>query len=210
MKTQQVLIIAVALGAIVAASWSMWRQVFAPPVYNVALHQGIGQAMAEQTMSVVNGQGRITVVTMDAGDSPIVAAQFNAFLKALKESGAIHIEKQVVIRSEKADSYGPGYGLSARKLAREVQKNPDVDAFVSFVGLPWLDEEEITELGPSVPAMIATARDGRKLGTLAEHGILRAAVVPRFQFPAPGPEHPGSPQEWFDSHYQVVVPRPEE
>jgi len=29
--------------------------------------------------------------------------------------------------------------------------------------------------------------------------------VPRYEFPAPGPENPKTPQEWFDKRFQIVT-----
>lgn len=208
MNTRQVLIGAASLLVIAASLWFTWTHQISRPTFNAALHQGVGELLAEQTTRVVGDAGQITVITMDAGDSAIVAAQFRAFKMALEKSGDISIRKLVVIDSKKADSYGPGYGLSARKLAREVKKHPEVDALVSFVGLPALDDAELKELGQPVPPMVAFARDGRKLGALAAQGILKAAVVPRYRFPAPGPDQPRTPREWVVQKYQLIASVP--
>src|SRR5439155_21454757 len=135
----------------------------------------------------------------------VLAAQYAAIRAALKKS-QVEIDDEVIIDSEKSTKYGPGVGLSARKLARQVKKKPDAAAFVSFVGLPSLDEKEFAALGGRVPPMIAFSRNLKKLGPLLQRGILKAAVVPRFQFPVPGPENPRTPREWVVNQFQIVRP----
>jgi hypothetical protein len=94
--------------------------------------------------------------------------------------------------------------LSARKLALEVKKNSRKAAIVSFVGLPKLDDGEFAALGDTVPPLFVYSRNAKKLGPLLNRQVLKAAIVPRFQFPAPGPEKPRTPKEWFVNQYQMI------
>jgi hypothetical protein len=197
-----------ALGSVLvmaASALFAWQNYFAAPAINVALHQGIGEALAEETIRCLDNRGDILVITMADGDSEILAAQFAAFRKRIEKS-AVRIKDVELIDSEKKDKYGPGLGLSASKLAREVKKNTKKAAIVSFVGLPKLDEEEFAALGESVPPLLTFSRDAEKLGPLLKRGLVKAAVVPRFKFPAPGPEKPRTPPEWFVSQYQLIRP----
>jgi hypothetical protein len=95
--------------------------------------------------------------------------------------------------------------LSASKLTREVKKNLNREAIVSFVGLPEMDEAELATLGETGPQLLTFSRMPDKLGPLLQRGRVAAAIVPRFRFPAPGPEAPGTPGEWFTNQYQVVA-----
>jgi hypothetical protein len=206
MKTRDALLALGSVLIIAASALFMWRSHFAAPKINVALHQGIGEALADETIRFLENRGDILVITMAEGDSEILAAQFAAFSTKIKKSSGIRIKDVEVIDSEKKDKYGPGLGLSASKLAREVKKNVKKAAIVSFVGLPELDEEEFAALGDSVPALFAFSRDREKLGPLVKRKILKAAIVPRFQFPAPGPEAPRNSGAWFTNQYQVIRP----
>lgn len=198
------LLLALGCVAVIAASvLFVWKNYFATPKINVALHQGIGEALAEETIRCLDNRGDILVITMADSDSEILAAQCAAFRGRIEKSG-IRIKDVELIDSAKTDKYGPGLGLSASKLAREVKKNTKRAAIVSFVGLPKLDEEEVVALGDAVPPLLGFTRDAEKLGPLLKHGLIKAVIVPRFRFPAPGPENPRTPGEWFTNQYQVV------
>lgn len=199
--------IVVSIGAVMviaACAWFTWRTQFAAPKINVRLHQGIGEALAAEVIQFVEKPANIQVITMAEGDSEILAAQFAAFRKAIRRAGGIRLQDVELIDSAKKDKYGPGVGLSASKLAREVKKNSDKAAIVSFVGLPKLDDEELAALGERVPPLFAFSRDAKKLIPLLQRQVLKAAIVPRYQFPAPGPENPRKPEEWFASQYQFI------
>jgi hypothetical protein len=101
--------------------------------------------------------------------------------------------------------YGVGSGLSGRRYVRTVKKNPKANVFVSFVGAPKLTPEEVAELGTG-PKLVVESRAGDNLPALFENKLAVAAVVSRFQFPAPPPEKPRTPEEWFVKRYQVLTP----
>lgn len=203
MKTKDVLLVLGSVLAIAGAALFIWKNHFAAPKINVALHQGIGEALANETIRCLDNQGDIMVITMSDSDSDILAAQFAAFRAKIETSG-VRINDVQLIDSEKKAKYGPGLGLSASKLAREVKKNTKRAAIISFVGLPRLDEEEFAELGEKVPPLLAFSRDRDKAGALIKRGLAKVVIVPRFKFPAPGPESPKTPGEWFTNQYQII------
>lgn len=205
MKTKDVLLALGSTAIIAASALFVWKNYLAAPKINVALHQGIGEALAAETIRQLDNRGAILVITMAEGDSEILAAQFAAFRAQIEKSG-VRIKDVEIIDSEKKDKYGPGMGLSASKLTREVKKNLKKEAIVSFVGVPKFDEEEFAALGDAVPALITFARDREKIEPLLKRGMLKSAIVPRFKFPAPGPESPSNPGEWFTNQYQIVRP----
>jgi len=205
MKPKETLLILGSVTMIAASALFLWNNLFAAPKVNVALHQGVGEALAEETLRCLNNRGEILVITLADADSDILAAQFAAFRARIGKSSA-RIKDVVLIDSEKKDKYAPGLGLSARKLERELKKHGRKDALVSFVGLPNVDEAELAALGAPVPPLLAFSRDPSKLGALLERGMVKAAIVPRFSFPAPGPDSPRTPAEWFTNQYQVLVP----
>jgi hypothetical protein len=201
---KQILLGTSAVLVIAACVWFTWKNQFAAPKINVPLHRGIGEALAAEVIHALENRGDILVITMAEGDSEVLAAQFAAFRAAIEKAGGIRIKDVELIDSEKKDKYGPGLGLSASKLAREVKKNSKKAAIVSFVGLPKLDDKEFAALGDAVPPLFAFSRDAKKLVPLLKRQVLKAAIVPRFQFPAPGPEKPRTPSEWFVNQYQLI------
>jgi hypothetical protein len=83
------------------------------------------------------------------------------------------------------------------------RKNSGADAIVSFVGAPELTDSDLQQL-KSMPKVIAETRSPEKLLNLLDKKILVAAIVPRFEFPAPGPRKPETARQWFDRYFQVV------
>ncbi len=101
--------------------------------------------------------------------------------------------------------YRPGSGLSAKRFLKIVRKNAGADAIVSFVGAPELSDEELAQM-KSVPKFIAEAHSPEKFTNLLEKKILLAAIVPRYEFPAPGPKKPATGRQWFDHYFQILRP----
>ena len=122
-----------------------------------------------------------------------------AFHRRLKKLGEYDL-KEYELDTKNQPKYGVGAGLSGRRFVRTVLKNAKADAFVSFVGAPKLSDEEAAEL-KKVPRFIAESRSPDHLPKLFEKKILQVAVVSRFSFPAPGPQKPKTPQEWFDKRF---------
>jgi hypothetical protein len=203
----------------VSVGWT-WHTQFARPPFNSALQQGIGEALAHRTRATLADGGKILVVTLESGDSPALHTQFEAFRTALNRPGPradasspavspsqpIEIVEIERLDADKKSKYGPGTGLSASRLLRLAAKNQDVDAIVSFVGLPDLEPKEMSSLGTNGPRLIAFSRNLKKLGPLLASHRLEAAVVPRFQFPSPIAGEPRTPAEWFDLQCQWITP----
>ncbi len=192
------------LGCLIAIAVSgifIYRHFKAPP-YNLALHQRIGEVMAEQTAQAVGQKGRILLITIPTATEPELATQLAAFEQKLKRLGDFEIKRHELDTKGQA-KYGVGTGLSARRFVRAV-KNHSSDAVVSFVGAPELSDAEVAEL-TQTPKFIAETRSADHLPKLFEKHLIQVAVVSRFVFPAPGPLQPSTPQEWFDKRYQILT-----
>ena len=79
-----------------------------------------------------------------------------------------------------------------------------MDAIVSFVGAPELSDQDLAQLKTS-PKLIAEAHSPERLINLLDKKILVSAIVPRFEFPAPGPRKPETSRQWFDHYFQIVT-----
>lgn len=175
-------------------------------IATLAPHQGLGRVMAEQTAKLLEKKEkkRILVIRL-ASSEPSVRAQWDAFTGELKRLGDIEISEVVELDPGENPKYRPGDGLSARRFARLVDKYEDVEGMVSFVGVPDPTDEEMQKLEDKPPRFIAFTRDLEKLPRLFKDRTLRVAIVPRYDFPAPGPESPSTPAEWFDKYFQIVT-----
>lgn len=203
-SARQILTAVAAIVVTVACATWIWRTQFAGQTANVPLNQAIGQVLAEQTARVVGHTGKIALVLMDPSHSPELKVQMEAFQNALKQMGTIAIQDKVVLDPADNPKYRPGSGLSARKFLKIARKHPGADAIVSFIGAPQMSDADLAELKPA-PKLIAETHSPEKLTNLFSQKILVAAVVPRFQFPAPGPKKPHTSQQWFDRYFQLLA-----
>src|SRR5262249_46124972 len=152
-------------------------------------HQAVGQVMAEETARLVGHLGKIVVITVDNRTAPELKIQIAAFQKHLKVLGGLTVKDRVVLDPGDNPKYRPGAGLSAKRFLKIVRKNSGVDAIVSFVGAPELTDQELAQM-KTIPKFIAEAHSPEKLVNLIEKKILLSAIVPRYEFPAPGPRKP--------------------
>ncbi len=201
-RGKNILLVSCCLLAISGSGLLLYRQYKAPP-YNAALHERIGEVLAEQTAKALGAKGRILLITMPTGNEPELATQLAAFHQKLKTLGAFEV-KEHTLDTKDQPKYGLGKGLSGRRFVRTVKNHTTTDAIVSFVGAPELSDEEIAELKQH-PKFIAESRSPDHLPKLFERQLIQVAVVSRFTFPAPGPLRPASPQEWFDKRYQILT-----
>jgi hypothetical protein len=198
------LVPALCLAVIALAGWRIWWSQGQRTDLNVKLQQGIGERLAALAVDHLDGHGKLAVVTLEPGQSEELDLQFAAFQRALADHPAVTIEDIDHVDAEGEAKYGPGRGLSARRLQRMIGKYADADLFVSFIGAPDPDDLEEQPLPAGHPRLLPAARNAKELYELIKLGLVRTAVVPRYEFPAPGPERPRTHAEWFDRHYQVV------
>ncbi len=198
------LVPALCLLVIALAGWRIWLSQTERTDLDVKLQQGIGERLASLAVESLSGRGKIAVVTLEAGQSEEIDLQFAAFERALAAHPAVTIDDVDHVDSEGQAKYGPGRGLSARRLHRMLGKYADADLFVSFIGTPDPDDLEEQPLPAGHPRLLPVSRNPKELYELIKLGLVRVAIVPRYEFPAPGPDRPRSGSEWFDRHYQVV------
>jgi hypothetical protein len=202
---KQKLTVIAAIAAIVASTIWIYRTQFAVTVSNIPLQQAIGQALAEETSRALGQKGDVVIVSMETGHAPELKVQMDAFEKRLNALGGILVKERVILDPGDNPKFRPGAGLSAKRFMKIVRKNTNVGAIASFVGAPSLTDDEMAQIKP-VPIFIAEARSPEKLINLLQKKILRAAIVPRYEFPAPGPKKPSTGQQWFNYYFQIVRP----
>jgi hypothetical protein len=202
---KQKLIASAAILAILVSAFFIYQTQFAGHSQNQKLHQAVGQVMAEETSRLVGPSGKIILVTTDNRVAPDLKVQIEAFRKQLAHLGAISIKDTLVLDPGDNPKYRPGAGLSAKHFLKIVRKHADANAIVSFVGSPELTDQEIAQM-KTVPKFIAETHSPEKLTKLLEKKVLLCAIVPRFEFPAPGPRKPETSRQWFDRYFQVISP----
>jgi hypothetical protein len=200
---KNLLLVAGSVVAIAAsAGWIYYRE-FKAPKHNVALHERVGEIMAEQTVRLAGSKASLVVITIPTGNEPELQTQVDAFRRTLKKLVNFEL-KEHELDTKDQPKYGVGTGLSGRRFVRTVKNNPKADLIVSFVGAPKLNAEELAELA-SCPKFLAECRSPDNLPKLFEKNIIQAAVVSRFSFPAPGPTRPKTIDDWFNKRFQIVA-----
>ncbi len=201
-RTKEGLLAAGLILVIAASLYSLYPYV-AAPAEGMALHERLGEVMAEQTAELLGNTGKVAVITLEASASSILQAQLNGFKRALRHS-RIQIEKTVVLDTKGSSKYGPGRGLSAQKFRQIRDRCRTVGALVSFVGVPNLDDEELTSFQGAGPKIVAEAKFSERLERLLEKQVVQTAIVPRFVFPAPVSKRSHTPRDEFQLYFQVV------
>lgn len=205
-QTRRVMSGLAALLVTVGAMGVTWWNHRAPRVVNEAMHRGVGERLAEEVAALVGPTGQLVVVTLNPGCSDVLDLQHAAFRRRLEAWPGVRIVRTDEVDGTKGDKYGPGTGLSARRLQRLAAKETGAGAIVSFLGVPDAEDLPAGSMPVRGPVLIAFSRSPKGLAPLIERGLLARAIVPRFTFPAPGPENPRGPAEWFDNRFQVVKP----
>jgi len=200
---KQKLTACVAIIVILVSAFWIYRTQFAGHTENDRLHQAVGQVIAEETSRLVGHTGKIVVVMTDNRTAPELKIQIAAFKKQLTRLGAISIKDTLVLDPGDNPKYRPGAGLSAKRLLKIARKNADANAIVSFVGAPELTDQDLAQMKTG-PKLIAETHSPEKLTNLLDNKILVSAIVPRFEFPAPGQRKPQTSRQWFDRYFQIV------
>ena len=201
---QKLLLVGSVLAIVASAVW-IYHYEFGSSGVNVALQQSVGQRLAEETARVVGRPARIVLVTVNIPAAPELKVQLDAFQKRLKTFGGVTVQEKVVLDPGDNPKYRAGAGLSAKHLLKIIRKHPGVDAIVSFVGAPELSDQDVAQF-KTIPRLVAETHSPEKLVNLLDKKILICAIVPRFEFPAPGPRKPHTDREWFDRYFQVITP----
>lgn len=205
MKPKNILIAACSIAVIAGCAWWIWRTQFNQPKFNVALHVGLGQALADETVRALNSTGKVVLVTLPSGAFPELGVQMAQFKKVLAQHPGLSIKETYELEADDKRKYNFGSGLTGRRYVRLVNKNMSAAGFVSFVGAPELTAKELAEL-KKVPVLIAEARSTGKLKQLFEQKAIHAAIVGRFEYPTPVKGTPTTPQAWVEQRFQIVRP----
>jgi len=204
-STRQVLLVCGAIVAIAASSFWIYRTESKGPDVNLKLQRAVGQVMAEETSRLAGHGGKVIVITVRAPEAPELKVQEEAFEKQLKVLGGPAVQEKILLDAADNPKYRAGAGLSAKHFLKIARKHPSADAIVSFVGAPQVSDADLQQF-KAPPKVVAEAHSPEKLASLFKQKVLLAAVVPRFEFPAPGPKKPQTDQQWFERYFQVVVP----
>ena len=99
------------------------------------------------------------------------------------------------------------FGFSAERYTRILEKYPDIDVIVSFIGGPLLREDQIQALPQKLPKFIAVQGMGfgGNLRRLFENKVIHVAITSRHDVAPPATKEPKTGREVFDRFYQLIT-----
>jgi len=190
-------------GATIAAAVA-WLYLFfnpSPPAIDRSLHKEVGEVMAAEAIKLLEPGGRLFVIARAKEPFlvPAAAAQFDAFMRALKKSGkTVTTQRLLKIDPLRVANAPTGDFI---ELLRKAQPN---DVIVSFMGPPLLSNEQVQRLGkqPRVVALCSGAMPVQlDLRKIFEAQLLRTAVISRPNAPA----RPDASKKAFDQMFAVIT-----
>jgi hypothetical protein len=192
-------------GLIIVGSITALFFQFRPPKEDTVVHEAVGEIMAEQIPTLTNN-ARVVVITLDSSAYPVLGLRRAGFERAVKNLPGVKVLDWEEVDPKGKPKYGAGRGLSGEKYVRLVKKNPEGNVFVSFIGAPEMEKEDLKELPSPAPILLCESRAREELLELFDKGALHAAIVPRFTYPAPEGK-PKTPRQKFDLFWQILNPK---
>jgi hypothetical protein len=166
-------------------------------------YTALGTVMAQKTTELCGGKGDIVLLVNVADDNNETAfgKTQTAFRQALNQSIRITATERLSLPSPM-----PGLDpLSPAQFRDLLQKYSTVAAIVTFVGVPNLSPEEISQLPSSRPKVVAVVTYGSPRKSLFARGLLQLAAIAKPTLDQ-NTLNSGAAQEIFDAHYQLITP----
>jgi hypothetical protein len=195
-------------GALIAAAL-LWLYLFfnpRPTAIDRRLHDKVGEVLATEAIKLLEPGARLTMIARakEPFQVPAAAAQLDAFLRTIKESGkTITTAHFLKIDPLRVVSVPPGDFFD---LMRQARSN---DVIVSFLGPPLLDEQQLGKLAGNPPRVVALCSGAMPvqvdLREIFERQLLATAVISRTNAPAQSATA-RTAQEAFDQMFKVITP----
>lgn len=175
------------------------------PAIKLDTYEVLGTVTAEETASLLGGQGRVLLMVRDTGPdkNPSVEAQVKAFLQTLKP----HTKMNVVVDRVQVtpmQMMSTGGGVPTDQLFKAIEKHEKPGAVVLFFGLPPLTEPEQEALKRTGVKLVVVSSFRPVYQRLLERGVIHLAIVPKPDVPAPATVSAQTVRERFDQEYFVI------
>lgn len=169
------------------------------------LPEGLGTAVAEATVQLLAGQGKVVLILPKRGSyqDPAVELQRAAFAKALAKTKGLSLVATESLETERPGTMGAG-GLDAGEFRQLIERHAGADAFVSLAGVPEMPKDALTAWQGK--KFIVVGHTGPQLKALLLAGLVQVAILPRTSPAAPGVKAPGTAREWFNATFETFTP----
>ncbi|HMJ65258.1 MAG TPA: hypothetical protein VK615_07890 [Candidatus Binatia bacterium] len=176
-----------------------------PPPIDRRLHNRVGEVLAAEAIKLLEPGARLIVIARakEPFKVPAAAAQLDAFLGAIKNSGRnVSSTRLLKVDPLRVVSVPPGDFFD---LMRQAGTN---DVIVSFLGPPLLSDDQAGKLSGKQPRLLALCSGAMPvqvdLKRIFERQLLVTAVISRTN--APAQCGTGGAQECFDQMFKVITP----
>jgi hypothetical protein len=181
---------------------------------NVEPFAALGGLVAEETAKALGPRGRVLVLAVDTATYKIATLDtlLASFRKTLASKGNFTIaavEKfRVPPTTFMALSEGavvpPRADLTAAQFTTLLTACSNVDAMVSFVGLPPVAAAELGAIKQKTTKIVVVSERDPQLLSLLQSGAIQVAVVAREE-PSTSATKTKSAREWLSQHYEVLT-----
>lgn len=208
-EIRQSVLVVISVLVLIGAAVSIVHTLRGPRVnIDYGPYESLGEVTAEETAQLLHDRGRVVVWLLDLGGvvQPVNRTVLDQFRRSLRAHPHIRVVDVEWFRPEiDAQDDQPGI-FSTRQFRQLLDKHREVDAIVSFAGMPPLTANDIAQLGEPRPKIIAVpyvcASGNLKLSI--QKDVVQVAIVPRLSPTRKLPENP-SPRERFEQYYSVVT-----
>jgi hypothetical protein len=174
------------------------------PGINASLHQAIGRALAQQTLSLLKPGGDVVVITRDTAtfQNPATDIAFATFRNELQKAGV----KILSIEPIQVDPLRP-VAVPAGDFLQWIKKGSKGSVIASLMGPPVFTEAQLAQLGEIKPAIVAfcsgPVRDHVDLKSLFTEGLLKGAVVSKHPLKN---SQAADQRDLFEQNFAVITP----
>ncbi len=200
-RTRDTIVAILAIGAAAAALHLGFGR--RTPAIKLDTYEVLGTVTAEETASLLGGQGRVLLMVRDTSPdkNPSVEAQVKAFLQTLKP----HTKMNVMVDRVQVTPMlmmSTGGGVPVDQLFQAIEKHEKPRAVVLFFGLPPLTEPEQEALKRTGVKLVVVSSFRPGYQRLLERRVIQLAIVPRLEAPTLGKVQ--TLRERFDQEYLVI------
>ena len=205
MKTSPFLQVLFAMGLLGVAGALVFRSCQGPKI-DLDPYLALASVAAEEAAGMIGGKGSLVLVVPDTGaDRDLVQdAQVNAFRKALKARGGVHVSAVELVQLNPFQSMQTGGAIPSDQYLALRKKHATASGLVLFIAFPPLSDEELESLGKSSTKVMVISAELPGYRGLIKSGAIDLALVPR-RTPAESSETKASSvREAFDRENEIL------
>ena len=163
------------------------------------LGDNVPAVLAEEAAKLLNPQGQVVVVALEASAVPGVPSRLDIFRQHLKQLKAATIVGVETIPPQVLT------GIPAAVYFETLKKFPEADVLVSFIGPPELTDADQARLGQKLPKVVAFSQSPINAGALFQRGALSVLIMPRASRSKVAVAQFKTAREKFDHNYEIVT-----